>query len=296
MITFNNVEYSHNGKDGRKKSDVAILGAPFDMATSGHAGQRNAPLRIRDAGFWDEGMYSDYYNVDPMESLRIVDAGDVDIAPADLAGGWKAIQDTAAEVYTNTRCLITLGGDHSVSAKAMAGVVSVERDPVTVFHFDAHHDFYRHDPGIEMNHGTWVRWVLENGLANRVVQFGVRGWGLPRTDKTWAAKNDITTYHATSKWADALRQELADTSDPVYMSIDIDVLDPAFAPGVAFREPGGWSVRELFGAVHMIASSGKLIAADVVEVIPDRDTTGGTVKSANRCVAQVLTGLACVEQ
>lgn len=293
-MTFNNVEESPNGKVGRKKSDVAIMGAPFDLASANHSGQRNAPQAIRQAGVWPESMYSEQHDMDPMEALEVVDVGDVEVNPGDVIGGWKAIQDTAAAVYANTRCLITLGGDHSVTAKVLAGIVSIERDPVTVFHFDAHPDYWRHDTGVEMNHGTWVRWAIENGLANRVVQFGVRGWGTPKSDVTWASKNDVTTYFASAKWVEAMQEELRDTSDPIYLSIDIDVLDPAFAPGVAFQEPGGWTTRELFGAIKMVASSGRMIGADVVEAIPDRDPTGVTVKTANRCVAQLLTGLACV--
>jgi len=296
MTTFNNIEESPTGKIGRKKSDVTILGVPFDLASTNHSGQRNAPYRIRDAGFWDEGMYTTQHGVDPLQALEVVDAGDVEIIPGDTLGGWQAIQDAAAQIYANTRCLISIGGDHSITAKLLAGIVSIERDPVTVFHFDAHWDYWQHDAGVEMNHGTWVRYVIDNGLANRVVQFGVRGWGVPKTDAAWAVKNDITTYHASSRWMDSLVAEIKDTSDPIYLSIDVDVLDPAFAPGVAYQEPGGWTTRELFGAIKAVAGSGKMIGADVVEVIPDRDPTGQTVKVANRCVAQLLTSIAATRK
>lgn len=292
-ITFNDVEPSDTGKIGRKKSDVAILGAPIDMASANHTGQRRAPFAIRNAGFWPETMLHCMTGADPMETLSVVDLGDIEVLPGDLAGAWDTLRKTVASVFNNTRCLITLGGDHTVSAKVVAGISDAEKEPITIFHFDAHQDYWRHDPGVEMNHGTWVRNVIENGLVNRVVQFGIRGWGVPRQDRTWADKNDVVSYYATTPgWMNELHAEIRDTSDPIYLSVDIDVLDPAFAPGVAFQEPGGWTSRELFSAVHAVASSGKMIGADVVEVIPDRDLQGITAKCANRVVAQLITGIA----
>jgi agmatinase len=294
MTTFNDLPESTNGKAGRRKSDVAIIGAPFDMGSSNHSGQRLAPTVARQVGTWPEGMYVPQYKIDPMEELIVVDAGDVEVLPSDVHGGWEAISDYAGYVYQNTRCLLAIGGDHTISGRVLQGIVSVENAPLTLFHFDAHTDFYRHDPGVEMNHGTWVRWAIEHGLVNRVVQFGVRGWGIPRQDLTWAGKNDVTTYHASqTKWMELLHQELDDTSDPIYLSIDIDVLDPAFAPAVAYQEPGGMSVRELFAAIKAVTQTGHVVGADIVEFIPALDTLGHTAKLVNRCIAQTLTGIAC---
>lgn len=296
-MTFNDVEGSVNGKIGRKKSDVAIIGVPFDMGTSNHAGQRNAPYAIRNAGFWPDDMSNLQHAVDPMDELAVVDCGDVEIVTGDTVGGWAAIRDRAKEVYANTRCMISIGGDHSCTAKLAEGVAAVDGYPLTIFHFDAHTDYYKHDPGVEMNHGTWVRKVLDDGVANRVVQFGVRGWGLSQIDRKWAVKNDVVTYYAQQQgWFKELVEEVKDTADNIYLSIDMDVLDPAFAPGVAYQEPGGLSTRELFQAILAITATGKVVAADVMEVIPDRDPTGITVKAANRVVAQLLTGLTLAKQ
>lgn len=294
MLTFNSVEFSPNGKIGRKKSDVAIIGCPFDLASTRSAGQREAPAHIRFVDAWEpDPMRSIIYGVDPCEALEIVDTGDVEFSDGDLRGGWQAIHDQVQLVYGNVnKAVVLLGGDHSISAKAVEAI-SKKEGPMTIFHFDAHPDYWRHDPGVEMNHGTWVRYVIENGYANRVVQFGVRGWGLSAQDQAWGLKNDVTMYAANMQGAmQRLAEELQDTSDAVYLSVDLDVLDPAFAPGVVFQEPGGITTRELLSMIQMVASSGKMVGADVTELVPSKDTNNLTVKAANRCVAQILTGLA----
>jgi agmatinase len=291
--TFNNIDYSKTGKVGRKKSDVVILGVPFDLGSSNHAGQRNAPQDIRRAGYWPTGMLHLQHTVDPQATLAVVDAGDVDFASGDPMGAWKAMTATAKLLSDNSRCLISIGGDQSCTGKLVSGVALSDGHPLTVFHFDAHTDYDKPEQGVESDHSSWVRHVIEGGAVNRVVQFGVRGWGTPELDRLWASKNDVATYYAQEHgWLARLNDEVKDTSDNIYLSIDVHALDPAFAPGVAYREPGGLTTRELFAAVQMIASSGKMVAADVMEVIPDRDPTGVTVKVGSRLVMQLLTGLA----
>ena len=295
-MTYNNFDYSPNGKDERRKSDVAIVGAPFDLASTRTSGQREAPTAIRFIDVFDDDMTSVINRVDPAQELRVVDTGDAEFSEGDLVGGWRSIYMKVNEVYQNTRCVIVLGGDHSVSAQAAKAISAVE-GPLTIFHFDGHGDFWKPKPGVEMDHGTWVRWCIDNGVANRVVQYGVRGWGISKQERTWAEKNDVTMYTAnTPRALERLDEELRDTSDPVYLSVDLDVLDPAFAPAVAFPEPGGITSRELLSAIHMVASSGKMVGGDVCELIPQKDITGVSVKAAHRCVAQMLTGLACVEK
>lgn len=292
-ITFNDAEFSTSGRAGRKKSDVAIMGVPFDLGSSETAGQRQAPLAIRMAGVWAEGMTHLQTSIDPLETIKVVDVGDIDVLPGDVIGGWNEIQDRARTIKANTHCLLSIGGDHSATAKILAGVASVGSPQITVIDFDAHSDYWRNDPGIELNHGTWVRHVVEAGIVRDVVQFGVRGWGVPNNDRSWANKNGIETHYATeSRWIDSLRKAVED-ADSIYLSVDMDVLDPAFAPGVAYPEPGGLTTRELFSGVQMVMSSGKVIGADVMEVIPQRDHSDITVKAGNRVVAQMLTGLAC---
>lgn len=292
MKTYNEFEFSENGKFGRAKSDVAIIGAPFDLGASWHNGQKFAPDAIREAGYWEESMGSVRNGgVDAMKELNIVDCGNVYVAPGDFNGGLEAIRAKVAQVHANTRFPIILGGDHSASAKAVQAMSQASGGPLTLFHYDAHGDFEKHDT-VDFNHGTWVRWCLENGFLNRVVQFGVRGWGYDKTLLTWADKNDITIYGATdSGLMQKLQAELAATSDPIYLSIDVDVLDPAFAPGVSHPEPGGFTSREIMAHIATVVSDKKTIAMDVMEVIPARDQSELTVKVANRIVAQALTSL-----
>lgn len=293
-LTYNAVPYSVNGKIDRRKSDVAIIGCPFDLASTRSAGQREAPAYVRFADQWSpDTMRSIIYGVDPCEELAVVDTGDVEFSDGDTQAGWAAIRDQCRIVYRNVnKAILLIGGDHSVSAMGAAAIAEKE-GPLTIFHFDAHPDYWRHPAGMEMDHGTWVRWALDNGAANRVVQFGVRGWGLTSTDQHWASKNDVITYPATQpQMMKMLADELQDTSDPIYLSVDLDVLDPAFAPGVVFQEPGGITSRELLSMIGAVASSGKMVGGDVTELVPSKDPSGITVKMANRCIAQMLTGLA----
>lgn len=297
MLTFNEAEYSANGKIGRKKSDVAIIGCPFDLASTRSAGQRDAPAHIRFVDSWEGQTRSLAHGLDPFDTLAVVDTGDVEFSDGDTVAGWQAIHDKVQQVYANVnRAVVLLGGDHSISGKAVEAI-SRKEGPLTVFHFDAHPDYWKHDSGVAFNHGTWVRYVLENGYANRVVQFGVRGWGLSQQDYTWGQKNDVTMYTANTNGVLAkLDEELRITSDAVYLSVDLDVLDPAFAPGVVFQEPGGVTTRELLSMIQMVASSGKMVGADITELVPAKDIAGLTVKAASRCVVQTLTGLACAQQ
>lgn len=294
-FTFNNIDYSPTGKDQRRKSDVAIYGAPFDLTSDRGTGQREAPSAIRSAVFYKDTARSPIYGLDPFELLTIVDAGDVDYGVGDTAGGTKAIRDKARLLYSNSRHIIGLGGDQSMTAMAAAAVAEKE-GPLTIFHFDAHSDYWKPDAGMELDSGTWVRWALDNGVANRVVQFGVRSIGVTHAEQVWASKNDVTTYWSTTgSMMQRLSEELADTSDAIYLSVDLGALDPAFAPGVAGQEPGGLTSRELLGMVYGVASSRKMVAGDVTELVPALDTNGMTAKVAHRCVMQMLYGLASVK-
>lgn len=291
-LTFNGFDYSANGKDERRKSDVAIIGAPFDLGSTYSAGQRLGPSFMRFTGVIDE-LTSNVHNVAVDDTLKIVDTGNVEFSDGDLRGGWDAVHKRVSEVYANTRAVLLMGGDQTVSAQAVKALARVE-EPLTIFHFDAHGDYWKPEPGVEMNNSTWVRWCIDNGVANRVVQFGVRGWGITKQDRAWAEKNDITTYHAaTPRSMERLIEEIDATSDAVYLSVDLDVLDPAFAPGVAMQEPGGLTSRELLSMIQMVASSGKMVGGDITELVPEKDVNGMSVKVAATCLLQMLTGLAC---
>lgn len=292
--TYNNVPTSKAGKDGRRNSDAALIGMPFDLGSSGlRRGQCLAPEMIREAGGWPDGMRSSAHDVDPQDVLCVVDTGDIDLLEVrDAEAAWVQFQHHYLNVMKNTRLPLVLGGDQSVTGKAVEAWAQAHGDQLTVFHFDSHGDYDKAPNNLD--HNSWVRYVIDGGHVSRVVQFGIRGWGIDRVESNWASKNDVYTYLAsTPKFQQRLYEELHDTPGPIYLTIDISVLDPAFAPGVGYPEPGGITSRELFSMIHQVMITGRVVGADIMEVAPPYDSSGVTVKLAHRCVAAILTGVAC---
>lgn len=297
MDTYAGVMDSLNGKSGRRKSDVAVIGVPFDLGATNRLGQREGPERIRDLSALYSGGSLLHDGMDPVEHLEVVDVGDVEIPPANADKSWLNIKSKASEVLLNTRHILTLGGDQTVTARTIEGIVQASLgEQLTVIHFDARGDYLIPEQGSEMDHTTWVRWCIDRGLVNRFVQVGLRGWGYTKQEMTWAEKNDIAFYPAVERDIRAkLEAEIQDSSDPIYLSIDLSVLDPAFAPAVAYPEPGGITIRELLSWTHQVISSGQCVASDVTELIPSLDVSGITSMAAQRCVQQILTALATVK-
>lgn len=264
--------------------DVIVQGAPLDWASTDHTGQRRAPYAIRQSGFWESG-YDLERDVDWMD-LDIQDAGDIDVfATYDLASAHGAITKASRKALRASKMLVTLGGDHSVS---LAVLRAYSGKPPLVIHFDAHHDY---EPGND--HGTWVRNVLEDQTVKDVVQFGCRGWGYTKRMHEEAEAMGVTV--AAGMVTEGVARGIAEIAKNrfVHLSVDVDVCDPVYAPGVAYREPGGWTSGQLLDAVFTVASICDVKGLDVVEVIPDRDHGDITSRLANRVVVSALTGLAC---
>lgn len=292
-ITYNGVPGSKAGKDGRKNSDIAIIGMPYDMGGVGlRRGQCLAPDTIRGVSDWPDSMRSTMHNIDPIELLSIVDTGDIDLEGIqDATTALTEFQKHYVQVMKNSRMPLVIGGDQTVTAKAIEAWSQINGDQITVFHFDAYGDYDKQSKVLDQN--SWVRQAIDNGHALRVVQFGIRGWGIDQVESSWASKNDVYTYLAnTPRTMERLYQELTDTGGSIYFTIDISVVDPAFAPGVSYPEPGGITSRELFAMTHAVMMSGKVVAADVMEVAPPFDMNGATVKLAHRTIASIITGAA----
>lgn len=255
------------------------MGAPLDLASTGTAGQRQAPFHIRSSGVWDNG-YSREHGVDWM-NLSMRDMGDLELPTGDLAGSHEVITKAARKGLKRSKTLVTLGGDHSVS---LAVLRAYKRPPI-VIHFDAHHDYEEGN-----DHGTWVWNALDEGLCDAVFQFGCRGWGYTPADHKRAEGMGVLV---TDGLPDRTILQHFVRDRPVHLSVDIDVCDPSYAPGVAYQEPGGWTSGQLLEAVFSVARNCDVRGLDVVEVIPAMDPTGITSRLANRVVVQLATGLAC---
>jgi agmatinase len=287
---------------GLAGADVAIVGAPFDLGTSYRPGTRFGPRAIRTAE--DVGSPSNRPNmelgIDPFDLLRVVDFGDCHTGPRiDICHA--GLNEAVAQVLTAGAMPVVLGGDHSLSLPVLQALGEhLGADNYTVIHFDTHADTEIYRPGETTEHATpFYRAVMEGHLAGRnLIQIGLRGaWPFP-AEFDWMREQGITWYTMDQVDERGLSAVVAESIERAgrlsrtYLTVDIDVLDPAFAPGTGTPEPGGLSTRELLRAVRRIASSLDLCAMDIVEVSPPYDPSNVTALAAHRIVLEVLGGTA----
>jgi agmatinase len=285
----------------RRRADVAIVGAPFDDAVSYRPGARFGPRAIRQATY-TQGGYSLQLDVAPFEVLDVVDAGDVNVVPAWLDRGHAMIFRRVLEVASSGAIPIILGGDHSITWPSASAIAQV-RAPrsIGIVHFDAHADTADQDWGVLAGHGTPMRRLIESGaVAGRnFVQVGLRGYWPPADvldwmraqGMRWHLMREIEERGAEAVVDDAIAEAL-DGPDAIYLSIDVDVLDPGMAPGTGTPEPGGLLTRELLRAVRRIVGAVELAGMDVVEVSPPYDHAEVTAMAAHRLVLEAVSALA----
>ena len=285
----------------QRAPDVAVMGAPFDDGVSYRPGARFGPRAIRQATY-NHGGYSLQLDVEPFEHLDVVDAGDANVVPAHLERGHSMIFRKVLEVASSGAIPIILGGDHSITWPAASAVAQV-RHPgsIGMVHFDAHADTAHEDWGVLSGHGTPMRRLIESGaLAGRnFVQVGLRGyWPPPDVFEwmrahglRWHFMHEIEERGAEAVIDDAINEAL-DGPDAIYLSVDIDVLDPGMAPGTGTPEPGGLLTRELLRAVRRIVGRVELAAVDIVEVAPAYDTAEITAMAAHRVALEAISALA----
>jgi len=253
-----------------------LLGIPWDASSSFLRGAAGAPLAIREAlhspstNSWSE------LGVDIGPALA--DAGDAPIAGDEYP--LDAIADAVAAVVDDNGLPIVLGGDHSITYAAIRGLRRTQ-PPFAVLHIDAHPDLYDSFDGNRFSHACPFARVMEEGLVEGLVQVGIRGMnGHQRDQARWFGVEVIDM----PRWD---RGDRPSIGLPVYLSIDIDGLDPAFAPpGVSHPEPGGLSVRDVIGLIHAIAVP--VVGADVVEYNPTKDLGGATARVAAKLVKEVV--------
>jgi agmatinase len=277
--------------------DVAIVGAPTDDLVSDRPGTRFAPRAIR-AASCPPGPHLEA-GVDAFAVLRIVDYGDAAVVPANPAASHAAIERLVGEVVDAGALPVTLGGDHSITEPCIAAIAA-RCGPVGLLHFDTHTDTGREVFGVEHSHGTPMFRLVEAGRVDgaRYAQIGLRGYWPGPAEFEWQRAQGITSFfmHDVRDLGikEVTRRALAQVGEgPVYLTVDVDVLDPAFAPGTGTPEPGGMTSLDLLWAVRQIAASVELVGADVVEVLPASIGSADiTALIAERVVREVLTGFA----
>ncbi len=296
LLTFAGMPYTQDVAD-LAGADVAVLGAPTDDLVSDRPGTRFAPRAIR-AASCPPGPHLEA-KVDAFAVLRVVDFGDAPVIPADPEGSHAAIEALVRSAVEAGTIPIVLGGDHSISEADIRGVASVH-GPLGLLHFDTHTDTGREVFGVERSHGTPMFRLVEQGHVDpaRYVQIGLRGYWPGEAELAWQAERGITSFFAHDVRKRGIEAVVAEAlervgSGPIFVSVDIDVLDPAFAPGTGTPEPGGLTSAELLWACRTVAAGTRVVGADLVEVIPTAiGSADVTALVAERIVRELLTGIA----
>jgi agmatinase len=221
------------------------------------------------------------------------------VTPADPAASHAAIERTVAEVLGAGTVPIVLGGDHSIAEPDIRACAKAH-GPVGLIHFDTHTDTARELYGVEVSHGTPMYRLVEEGSVDpkRYVQIGLRGYWPGEEEVGWQAEQGITALFMHDVRDLGIREVVGRAvgiagEGPVFLTVDVDVLDPAFAPGTGTPEPGGMTSAELLWAVREVSRRLELVGADVVEVAPTAVGSADiTALVADRIVREILTGMA----
>jgi formimidoylglutamase len=283
---------------------AVIIGAPYDGGTSHRPGARFGPQAIRSTDYLPHDGSRPHLalGVDPLVELGVVDVGDVLMPPDSIERSMAALESAVTTVAATGAIPVVLGGDHSIAWPDVTGVARhLGWGRVSVIHFDAHADTGDTQFGSLYGHGTPMRRLIESGAArgDRFLQIGLRGyWPEPPTLQ-WMAEQQMRSFEMAEIMArglDAVLDEAmaraVDDCDGVFLSVDVDVVDPGAAPGTGTPEPGGLSSRQLLDAVRRIAMTVPLAGMDVVEVSPPFDHADVTAYLGNRVVLEALSGLA----
>ena len=285
-------------------ADIVIVGAPFDGGTTHRSGAKFGPQAIRGADYLphDGSRPHMALRTDGLKDLKVVDAGDLAMISGDTEGALTLLEK-ATELITRSGAIpVILGGDHTIAAGDVTGVARVKGwGRVSMIHFDAHADTGEDHFGALHGHGTPMRRLIESGAVrgDRFLQLGLRGyWPEPAT-LAWMAERNMKSYEMTEihhRGLTTVMDEafgiLTDECEGVFLSVDIDVVDPGMAPGTGTPEPGGLTSRELLEAVRRICLELPIVGIDVVEVCPAYDSSEITAFLANRVVLEALSAIA----
>ena len=272
--------------------DVAIVGIPFDAGTSYRPGARFGPQAIRQASRHLRTQYHPAYDTEPFAEQQVADAGDIACNPYNIEKAVVEIQKAATELLGKADRIISLGGDHTI-ALPLLRAVNHYHGPVALVHFDAHLDTWDTYYGAPYTHGTPFRRAAEEKLflESASMHVGIRGPLYSRDDLKNDEELGFKVIHCDEFQSEGIEHVVKRIRDrvgdnPMYLSIDIDVLDPAHAPGTGTPEIAGMSTRELVGVLRGLAGL-NIISADVVEVSPAYDHAELTSLSAATTVFEI---------
>lgn len=275
--------------------DIAVVGAPFDAGVSFRPGARFGPTSIREASRLLR-PYNPAQDAEPFASQQVADAGDIAVNPFDLDEAVQQVQAAAQMLTQGGARLVTLGGDHTIALPLLRNVAATH-GPVAVVHFDAHLDTWDTYFGAPLTHGTPFRRASEEGLLDldACIHVGTRGPLYGRSDLHDDARlgfEIVTTDEIAVNGIDSAVERILNRlgERPVYISIDIDVLDPAHAPGTGTPEAGGLTSRELLSIIRALAAT-RIVGADVVEVSPPFDHAQITAVAASHVTYELISAM-----
>jgi guanidinobutyrase len=266
---------------------------PLDIGTSLRPGTRFGPRGIRAESVMTR-PYGMYTKAAPFDSFQVADVGDVALNTFNLTDSIAIIENHYRQLLQHNVKPVTLGGDHTIALPILRAIAA-KHGPVAVVHVDAHTDTNDHMFGEPVAHGTIFRRAIEENLINphKMVQIGQRTTGYSADDFEWVRQQGVRVVNAEECWYQSLTPLMAEVRDqigaetPVYLSFDIDGIDPAFAPGTGTPEPGGLTSTQ---AIEIIRGCWglNLVGSDLVEVSPQYDTTGNTALLAANLVFEML--------
>ncbi|MCI2266000.1 agmatinase [Sediminivirga luteola] len=278
-----------------ERADIAVVGVPFDTGVSYRPGARFGPAHVREASRLLR-PYNPAQDISPFEVQQVADAGDLVANPFNLDEAVQQVADGARALAEKAGRLVVIGGDHTI-AYPLLRTVAEKHGPVAVLHADAHLDTWDTYFGAPVTHGTPFRRASEDGLIDLTASahLGIRGplYGKEDLEDDARLGFQITTSefieeHGVPAAIERLRARLGDR--PVYISIDIDVLDPAHAPGTGTPEAGGLTSRELLRIIRGLSDL-NLVGADVVEVAPAYDHAQLTAVAASHVVYELVSAM-----
>ena len=278
------------------RADIAVVGIPFDSGVSYRPGTRFGPSHVRESSRLLR-PYNPAQDVSPFQLAQVVDAGDIPVNPFDLTEAVTEVERAALALGEQVQRLVTIGGDHTV-ALPLLRAVAAKHGPVAVLHFDAHLDTWDTYFGAPITHGTPFRRASEEGLIDLTASchVGTRGPLYSKQDLEdderlgfSIVSSEYIEEHGVEAAIDRILTRIGDK--PLYVSIDIDVLDPAHAPGTGTPEAGGLTSRELLRILRALRER-DIVGADVVEVSPAYDHAQMTGIAASHVVYELVTLLA----
>ncbi len=257
--------------------EIAVLGLPFDRNSSFQRGAAFAPHQIREALFSDSTNLWTEKSIDlePMSGWQILD--DLELINRKMA--FEQIESKINELLNKKARVVCLGGDHSITYPIIRAY-GKRYSKLSILHLDAHPDLYDELYGNRHSHACPFARIMEENLVNRLVQVGVRTLTGHQREQAKRFGVEIIEMREIDKAGEMM------FNGPVYLSLDMDCLDPAFAPGVSHQEPGGMSTREVLGIIQNL--KGKLVGADLVEYNPERDPLDMTAAVAGKLLKEII--------